>query len=222
MKVRSHDVTFTFMSTSMFASKFDAVSMIVPTKCTEVWCAPPDCQPYVLWQLPPDVNTSEAGGSQVNKFEQVSNDGHQMSLARDRARVSGNVMSDVWEWGLGCGLALYHEVQCIMGNGHIWSPCGQTDTTENITFPQLHLQAVIRLKSSIWFARNKYQGVKQSRCFSYTKCQNTILKYTANYSAKQIQFGDAIQMTHKYVQNLHVKVMSNYGRQKFHENDSLD
>ena len=85
----------------------------------------------------------------MNKFEQVSNDGHQMSIARDRTRVSGNVMSDVWEWALGCGVALYNEVQFIMGNGHIGSPCGQTDRTENITFPQLHWQAVIRLKLSI-------------------------------------------------------------------------
>ena len=26
------------------------------------------------------------------------------------------------------------EVQCIMGNGHMAHPCGQTDTTVNITF----------------------------------------------------------------------------------------
>ena len=36
-------------------------------------------QPYVLW-FPPDVSTS-GGCPQVNKFEQVSSDGHQISLA---------------------------------------------------------------------------------------------------------------------------------------------
>ena len=40
---------------------------------------PRACQPYVLWQWPPDV--SIGGGSQVHKFEQVSGGGHQMSLA---------------------------------------------------------------------------------------------------------------------------------------------
>ena len=45
-------------------------------------------------------------GPQVNKFEQVSSDGHQMSLV-------GTVRSS--------------EVQCIMGNGDMGSPSGQTD-----------------------------------------------------------------------------------------------
>ena len=40
--------------------------------------------------------------------------------------------------------ALYSEVQCIMGNGHMESPHGQTDSNENITFPQLRWRAVIR------------------------------------------------------------------------------
>ena len=31
---------------------------------------------------------------------------------------------------------MYSEVQCIMGNGHTWTPpCEKTDTSENITFP---------------------------------------------------------------------------------------
>ena len=51
---------------------------------------------------------------------------------------------------LGC---LYGEVQCIIGNGHMGSPCGQTDTTENITFSQLRWQAVTRLDSgTVWAA----------------------------------------------------------------------
>ena len=36
----------------------------------------------------------------------------------------------------GVGEELYSEVHCIMGNGHM-GPLRWTDTTENITFPQL-------------------------------------------------------------------------------------
>ena len=39
--------------------------------------------------------------------------------------------------------SLYGEVQCNMANGHIGTPCEETDTTENITFPQLRRRAVI-------------------------------------------------------------------------------
>ena len=45
--------------------------------------------------------------------------------------------------------SLYDEVQCIMGIGHMGHPCGlhdnQTDTTENITFPQLPWRTVTKL-----------------------------------------------------------------------------
>ena len=66
----------------------------------------------------------------MNKFEQVSSDGHQISLA-------GGSRFDV-QWGM----VLYSEVQCIMGNGHMGSTANgqtdtQTDTCENITFLQL-------------------------------------------------------------------------------------
>ena len=63
----------------------------------------------------------------------------------------GVAMSDVCSWGQGCwelgrGRQLYTEVQCIMGNGHMgpsaWTEW-QTDTCENITFPQLHWRVVI-------------------------------------------------------------------------------
>ena len=37
------------------------------------------------------------------------------------------------------GGSLYSEVECIMGNGHMVTTCEWTDTTENITFPQLLL-----------------------------------------------------------------------------------
>ena len=46
--------------------------------------------------------------------------------------------------------ALYSEVQCIMGNGHMETPPPvkrKTDMSEIITFPQLHWQAVIKAVS---------------------------------------------------------------------------
>ena len=61
----------------------------------------------------------------MNKFEQVSSDGHQMPLA-------GTGLG----WGIPCldgvpgpGLrgSLYSEVQCIVCNGDMGSPSGQTD-----------------------------------------------------------------------------------------------
>ena len=58
----------------------------------------------------------------MNTFEQVSSDGHQMSLARGQGR--GGSMSDVEGTGLGAIYlisrrgpgpgSLYSEVQCIM------------------------------------------------------------------------------------------------------------
>ena len=38
---------------------------------------------------------------------------------------------------------LYGKVQCNMANDHIGTRCKKTDTTENITFPQLRWRAVI-------------------------------------------------------------------------------
>ena len=75
----------------------------------------------------------------MNKFAQVFSLGHQISLVRG------------WGWGVpargGGGMArgsLYDEVQGIICNGHMGShPCGQTNTTENITFPQLNCQMII-------------------------------------------------------------------------------
>ena len=65
--------------------------------CLNVF-GPPPCQLYILW-WPPDVSNG-GGGPQANTFEQVSSDGHHMSLAG----------------------AMYSEVQCIMGNGNMVTP----------------------------------------------------------------------------------------------------
>ena len=49
-------------------------------------------------------------------------------------------MSHVWE---GAG-AMYSEVQCIMGNGHMGTPQNRmTDTCENITIPKLRWRAAM-------------------------------------------------------------------------------
>ena len=59
---------------------------------------------------PPDVSTAVLVGGgpctgSMNKFEQVSSDGHQMSRG-----------------GVGWDRGLHSEVQCIMGNGHMGTP----------------------------------------------------------------------------------------------------
>ena len=47
-----------------------------------VGSVPTACQAYVFWLPPLDVSTGEGWlGPQVNKFEQVSSDDHQMSVA---------------------------------------------------------------------------------------------------------------------------------------------
>ena len=52
----------------------------------------------------------------MNKFEQASSNGHQMSLAG-----AGGTMSERGGAWAGAG-GLYSEVPCIMGNGHIKTP----------------------------------------------------------------------------------------------------
>ena len=76
---------------------------------------------------------------QVNKFEQVSS-GAQMSVAGGvPGLMSGGPKSDVQQGDL------YSEIQGIMGNGYMGTPCEKTDACENITFPQLRWQAVMKL-----------------------------------------------------------------------------
>ena len=53
----------------------------------------------------------------MNKFEQVSSDDHQMSLAGAGRFLSSEVPCLEERAG-----ALYSKVQCIMGNGHMGSP----------------------------------------------------------------------------------------------------
>ena len=61
------------------------------------------------------------GGPEVNKFEQLSSLGHQMSLQEG---ATGSLYG-----GRG---SLYGEVQWIMGNGHMGPPFEQTNMTETL------------------------------------------------------------------------------------------
>ena len=65
------------------------------------------------------------GDPQVNKFEQVSNLGHQMTLVEGMGPCTEGVV--------------YSEVQCVMDNGNRGTPWTEwcTDTTENNTFLRL-------------------------------------------------------------------------------------
>ena len=96
---------------------------------------------------------------QVNKFERISSDGHQMSLS-GAGPGPGGPMSDVWGWGeervggtMSDGLKLgegteaggVSEIQCIMDNSHMGTlpdPVNRQHTIENITVPQLRWRAV--------------------------------------------------------------------------------
>ena len=65
----------------------------------------------------------------MNQFNQVSSDSHQMSQAGEDTRCLGGM--DILVQGCpmcgegamaGVGGALYSEVQCIMGDGHMGLP----------------------------------------------------------------------------------------------------
>ena len=77
------------------------------------------------------------GGPEVNKFEQVSSDGHQMSLAKGMVLGGPEVPCP----GLGGGGVLRVCPCKVRSNGN--PPFGQADTYENITSPQRRWRAVI-------------------------------------------------------------------------------
>ena len=84
-----------------------------------VGCIPAACQPYAFQWPPLDVNSGGGGvQSQVNKFEQVSNDDHQKSLAGGRVCPGGRVCTE--------GVPPYHVTYPMM---HVMlpTPCEQTD-----------------------------------------------------------------------------------------------
>ena len=72
------------------------------------------------------------GDLEVNKFEEVCSDLHQMSLA-DGVGLGGVPRSHAK------GVRL--EVQCIMGNGHMGTPCELTDRPTRLKthFPETSL-----------------------------------------------------------------------------------
>ena len=101
-----------------------------------VGCVPPACQPYVLWWSP-DVRT---GGPQVNKFEQVFSNCHQMSLAGGWAGGVTCLVSRGGDEARAC--TVRSNASWVMVT---WGPTlnRMTETTENITFLQLRWRAVI-------------------------------------------------------------------------------
>ena len=87
------------------------------------------------------------GGPQVNKFEQVSSDCHQMPPAGAGAwgTRAGAGMGVPCLTSKGVAGDLYSEVQCTMSNGYMGTPspwADRQDKRENISFPQLCWQAV--------------------------------------------------------------------------------
>ena len=66
-------------------------------------------------------------------------------------------------WYLGEGV-LYSEVQCIMDNGHMGSPCEQTDTSGNITFPQLRWRTVIIVVHKVLTLFHWGRSCDETRC----------------------------------------------------------
>ena len=77
----------------------------------------------------------------MNKCEQVSSVGHQMSVAG----VQGPTQRGRMGTGPYTERSLYSEVQCILVT---WGPT-DTHTTDNIAFPQLRSRAVKILHESI-------------------------------------------------------------------------
>ena len=97
------------------------------------------------------------------KFDQVSSDDHQMSLA---GGVPRSPVMATRSHQQGCPqvscLGQVHMSQCIMGNGHMGtpSPYEQIDACENHTFLQLRLWAVIKwclILLSIICKHNEYK-----------------------------------------------------------------
>ena len=125
-----------------------------------VGCVPPACadcadsfnghQMLLLGggHLPTRTGVGPVQWGLMNKFEQVSSDGWQMSLAGGQGW--GAESSQV---SYGCQEGLYREVKCIMGNGQIGtSSCVQTNThhtCENITLLQLPWQSVTTVCVSV-------------------------------------------------------------------------
>ena len=98
--------------------------MIELTKGIQAGCVLPTCQMYIL-QWPPDVS-STGGGPQVNKFDEVSSDGHQVSLTGKLGPEGWGPMSDVhgagsgWrEGGRGC-YTLRFNVTWVMVMGNVY------------------------------------------------------------------------------------------------------
>ena len=134
----------------------------------------------------------------MNKSEQVSSNNHQISLAGGRGR---GPRSDVQR-----GQALYNEVQCITGNGHMgtlmWTDWW-TDMYENITLPQLHWRPVI-MCIFYCFDHKPWHHLLLSLCAAHQvnkpgrSCYWSVLVV----SVRKIRFATPTPVTVPYLHNL--------------------
>ena len=121
----------------MYIKQVFMVSINTEQDSIPVGCTPPACQPYMFrWPLL-DVSTGGSAevGPQVNKFEQVSSDDHQMSVAGEDGGRSPRMM-----WGgvtLPCDLP--HDAYDVPTTPSL---NGMTDACEDIIF-QLCLRVII-------------------------------------------------------------------------------
>ena len=114
-----------------------------------VGCLPPACWPYVL-QYP--ATRCQHWWGTMGLYREGTRALCRGELYRGRCPVwrralykEGPVHGGLCTKGALYRGSLYGEVQCIMGNGHMWLLLWterQTDRTENITFQQLHWWAV--------------------------------------------------------------------------------
>ena len=143
-----------------------------------VGCVPPAWKLYMLKWPPPDVTSGGLSSEHVwTGLQYWPPDVAPMGVGSSSEYVwigiqcwprdvcwavgPGGSRSDVGGLGMGLGRSqvscpgdrgsLYSQVQSIMGNGPMGTPCGQTEwqthTTENITFTQLRWWAVIMQKT---------------------------------------------------------------------------
>ena len=65
------------------------------------------------------MSAPREGGTQVNKFEQVSSLGHQISLAGGRAGGPCSMRSHIWGVGSACTVRSHGEEEAGLGRGEV-------------------------------------------------------------------------------------------------------
>ena len=110
-----------------------------------VRCALPAWKPYVCFSFSGHHQLVLLGNRQMSKFEEVSSDQHQMSLARGfpglTSRGAGEVVCYLTFSGDGVPYHVTYPMMHLMILAQP-PPCKQTDACESITFPQRYLRTV--------------------------------------------------------------------------------